>query len=1061
MMTLPNENEYITVKIKKRAFTNIIPRKYKEIVLYIFFGGCTTLVNIAIYYFLTRGFHIPIIASTIAAWITSVLFAYLTNRRYVFQSKNSNVKATILELGSFVLCRLLSGALDIGNMYFFVKLLGINDFIIKIISNIVIVMANYIASRSFVFKQHNADTIEKNADKSEVNPVSVQNKLRFFYRNMYVIYTVTFFFLLPVVFLSFLLEGKSFVWYMDGLNQHLAMLMYYGELLRDFLAGHGFPMVDYKIGLGYDTISTLSYYVLGDPFALLSIFMTKENSVIMYNLLILLRFYLAGVSFIMMMKYWKKDGMGAVLGALIYIFSGFTLFSCLRHPYFMNPLIYLPLMLVGIELVLRRKKPYLMIAMVFISAVSNFYFFFMLTIIMIVYIIFRYFTHYIKEDKNRFTGFILTGLRTGACYLLGVGMSAFLLLPIITAFLNNGRLCTGPKLLRGYFHYNKAYYIKFVQSFIASGGNTGYSTYLSYSFLVVVSLAILFCNKQYRKLQVAYLLIILGLFVPAFGYFMNGFSYVTNRWSFVLGLLVAVTFCITYEKIFQLKKAERWLLMIGLSGYGITVFVFPTKQTVKEEFYYILAAVVLILMMQMKFMRSRKILCRMLLYCMVPVSIVLNAHMLYSTDTGNYVSQFLSEKAVDKKLYHGVMKQITKIKDDDFYRIDTYGDKALNEALNVGYNDVSGYYSLTDGSITKYLSGLENLSQISAYRYDNLDHRTILDTLACVKYFVTTNKNAVPYGYTLLHEVVGKKKVYYLYENEYALPLGYTYENYMLSDDYNQLDALEKQNAMLNSVVLNENTACADKTQQATDYGITKLNPIITEDENIKLSDNRLRILKNNAQITLGYQTGSDAEIYIRLENLKIKKAESISYNFYARPDYGVTKKINVRSSYYNTYFGKDDYLMNTGNSMAGYHQVVMTFPKKLSFRYDSIGVYSVDMNYYKSKVEALKQNSLMNIKQSVNRLQGDIELDRCKILVLSIPYSKGWTAYVDGERTEIHKGNVMYMALPLEAGSHHIVLIYRTPFLKLGGMISAVALTILIGTMIYLNIKQRKSAFI
>lgn len=880
---------------------------------------------------------------------------------------------------------------------------------------------------------------------------------KFNFKNTYFIYTITFLLLLPIVFLPFIVEGKSFVWKLDGLDQHLPMLQYYGELLRGILSGKGFSMVDFKLGLGFDTITTLSYYVLGDPIALFSVFMTRKNSIFIYDFLILLRFYLAGLSYIVLMKYWKKDGIATALGALIYVFSGFTLYSCLRHPFFMNPLIYLPLILVGVELVLRRKKPFLFIAMIFISAISNFYFFFVLTIITVVYIVFRYVTHYRKTYDNVLLGFVLTGLRTGGFYLLGIMLAASLFLPVVYAFTNNGRLGVGPEMVTGYLGYNYKYYIAFFQGIYTTGVYAGYWTILSFSFVVIVSFAIILCNKRYWKLHMAYILILLGMFIPAFGYFMNGLSYVTNRWGFIMGLLVAVTFRMTYEKIFKLKLKEMISLLLLLISYGILAYVFPSRQTVKEVFFYLLAVVIIVLILQTKWLKERKILTRGIFYVMVFMTLAANGYMLYSSQYCNYVNQFLSEKTVDKYTYQGTMSLISELEDDSFYRVETYGDKALNEALSVGFNDVSGYYSLMDGSITSYLKELEDLRQISAYRFHNLDNRTILDTLAGVKYFVTSNEMAAPYGYTLQKEVTIGTKVYYLFQNDYALPLGYTYDNYMLKNDYDKLSALQKQNAMMNSVILNEDTDIVSKEQINADTAIKKLDVQVKADAGITLSDNQIDINNKRATLTLQFQAPPNSEIYVRFGKLSINKNKSASYSFYAKSDNSAKKKINVRNIYYNSYFGKENYLINMGHNLVGDQNVVVTFPRRQSLSYESIEVYSVDMSYYEDKAEALMQDTLTNIKQTKNHIQGDITLDSQKVMVFGIPYGKGWSAYVDGVKEELIQGNVMYMALPLKAGSHHIVLKYETPYLKLGCMISFVALIVLFGLILYKVIYQQR----
>lgn len=127
--------------------------KYKEVVLYCIFGGLTTVINIITYFMLSRFFNINYLISNIIAWILSVLFAYITNKIFVFRSKSTEFKYVIKELLAFIGCRLFSGLLDIGIMYIFVDIFKFNDFIIKIIANIIVIILNYVFSKVMIFKK--------------------------------------------------------------------------------------------------------------------------------------------------------------------------------------------------------------------------------------------------------------------------------------------------------------------------------------------------------------------------------------------------------------------------------------------------------------------------------------------------------------------------------------------------------------------------------------------------------------------------------------------------------------------------------------------------------------------------------------------------------------------------------------------------------------------------------------------------------------------------------------------------------------------------------------------
>ena len=129
-------------------------RKYREIILYVFFGGCTTLVNIVVYYAMTRFLGVGEYASNVTAWILSVLFAYVTNKIWVFESRSREAKVLLREMVSFFGCRLLSLGLDMGVLWLGIEILRMNDMLVKILSNILVIIVNYIASKFFIFKKN-------------------------------------------------------------------------------------------------------------------------------------------------------------------------------------------------------------------------------------------------------------------------------------------------------------------------------------------------------------------------------------------------------------------------------------------------------------------------------------------------------------------------------------------------------------------------------------------------------------------------------------------------------------------------------------------------------------------------------------------------------------------------------------------------------------------------------------------------------------------------------------------------------------------------------------------
>ena len=128
-------------------------RKYKFIILYGIFGVLTTVINIGVYGVLYSGLGVSNVISNVIAWIISVLFAFITNKLWVFESKSFNFKLFVKELGSFTVCRVATGVLDLGIMFVGVDLLKGPAIILKIASNIIVIILNYAMSKIFVFKK--------------------------------------------------------------------------------------------------------------------------------------------------------------------------------------------------------------------------------------------------------------------------------------------------------------------------------------------------------------------------------------------------------------------------------------------------------------------------------------------------------------------------------------------------------------------------------------------------------------------------------------------------------------------------------------------------------------------------------------------------------------------------------------------------------------------------------------------------------------------------------------------------------------------------------------------
>lgn len=128
--------------------------EYKEIFSYLIFGGLSTIVNFITYYISARIFVIDEVASSGISWFCAVMFAYITNKTFVFDSKTDTVQSFLKEIISFFMARIVSGILcDVGTFALMVKVLNINDIFAKVVTQIMVVIVNYVFSKLIIFRK--------------------------------------------------------------------------------------------------------------------------------------------------------------------------------------------------------------------------------------------------------------------------------------------------------------------------------------------------------------------------------------------------------------------------------------------------------------------------------------------------------------------------------------------------------------------------------------------------------------------------------------------------------------------------------------------------------------------------------------------------------------------------------------------------------------------------------------------------------------------------------------------------------------------------------------------
>lgn len=135
-------------------------KKYQDIFWYCFFGGLTTIVNLVIFYVFNDMFALHYSVANLIAWIGAVLFAYVTNRIWVFKSKVRKLTGIVKEMVTFFGFRVVSLLMEMAIMFVLIDLIGVSEMITKLITQVVVVIANYVFSKWIIFKKPENATID-------------------------------------------------------------------------------------------------------------------------------------------------------------------------------------------------------------------------------------------------------------------------------------------------------------------------------------------------------------------------------------------------------------------------------------------------------------------------------------------------------------------------------------------------------------------------------------------------------------------------------------------------------------------------------------------------------------------------------------------------------------------------------------------------------------------------------------------------------------------------------------------------------------------------------------
>jgi uncharacterized membrane protein YfhO len=909
--------------------------------------------------------------------------------------------------------------------------------------------------------------------------------------NFFAVYSVTFLFLSAIVFGPYFWHNRTLIWHFDSIDQHLNALAYWGEYLRRVFfhfIGTGdlvFPMFDFSIGLGADILGTLHYYSIGDPLNLLAVFVPLKHMEFLYVFLIFLRLYLAGLTFIVYCRYLGKSRSACLCGAWIYVFCGYAVFFAPRHPFFITPMIYLPLLALGAEKIFKGEKPYLFILTIFVSAISSFYFFYKLTLLIVIYAAIRFFTCYRKNFFAYLGKFSL-------CYVVGLIMSGIIFLPSIMYMLSTSR---ASNFVQAELFHSINFYQMFIVRFLTFSSSMDADLFLVYPPIAAIAIIYLFIQKKENiGLKTGFILLTAFIMLPFAGLVFNGFTFTSHRWVFGYSFLVALTtvqmlpsILNTSLKRFSIFGGIFTLLGIWLSFAMTHRLNNPPSPYMLDEYPAILSGIVLayfggifIIFSIILFIRNKKTNAisktfKNFVLLATIVGIALQGSLMGRFHFGwDMQRQMMMQRESMPILLENASSTVSSIGNNDFYRYERHSAwlgsvSHRNHSLINQESTTHFFWSILISQITEFYQNEMHFTLATDHIIDNMDNRAHLMSLTGVKYFVVPQSRELqrPYGF---NEIAFADENYTVYENPHALPLGYTYNFIIPRDMYENFSPIEQQQSLLQgAVVYNYEDLPLDVLQPIFNHSIVSVNEI--DGGNITLTENTFIVPSRNSVVHIYFDGIPNTETYLSLHNFQHTTCDGgflpgrvevhVSDDTFANT-------ITYWSPHSPRYTGQHDFLLNMGYRENERSEILLTFVNPGTYTFD-MHIYGLPMYNLPPQADALRESILENINYrtgelfGTHRITGSIETDNHCLLALSIPYSLGWRAYVNGERTEIHNVNTAFMGIHISPGSHEITLAYRTPYIIAGGALSLLGILIFFAMYFiefFIRYNQRKNNY-
>ncbi len=609
-------------------------------------------------------------------------------------------------------------------------------------------------------------------------------------------------------FIPFLIMDEGiFLFYGDYNVQQIPFYQLAHRAIRSGNIGFNF-----YTDLGVNFVGSYSFYLLGSPFFWLTIPFPTEALPYLMAPLFCLKFAVAATTATAFIRRFVSKSEYALIGGLLYAFSGFGIYNIFFN-HFHEVIAFFPLILLSLEMYIEESRRGFFAFSVFLCSMCNYFFFFGEVVFVIIYFFVRVFS----KGNWRMTVSKFLGLALEA--VLGLLMSAVLLFPSIITVLGNPRV---NEFLNGWHalvYSNSQRYFAILECLFFPpdiparpnffpDANAKWSSLGAWLpiFGMCGVLTFMQNNKGHfikKILGISFLMAMIPIFNSAFSAFNDAYY---ARWFFMPILFMALATVISLERASakEFNSGIRWSL--GASALFCLVGIIPKKSDGQWHFgltpyperfwtYVIIAFVCIILTaVIVNVWRRKKYFARLTTALVCVVTVIYAMVFIATGKSHSYNEDFIIDNAI-----YGSEKISLEGDGEEFFRIDVY-DGMDNLPMFWGYPSIQAFHSVVPESVMTFYPEI-GIERGVASRPE-AEHYALRTLTSCRYLFIESNREdrEVCYGF----ERIDTQNGFDIYENQYYVPMGWTYTTYCTQDYYYEISDTYRARLMLQAIVLSD-----------------------------------------------------------------------------------------------------------------------------------------------------------------------------------------------------------------------------------------------------------------